>query len=344
MVTRILSGMRPTGRLHIGHMVGALDNWVDLQGQYDSFYFVADWHAMTTETDTRSIRPDSIEMAKDWFAAGIDPDRSTIFVQSQVPEHAELHLALSMLNTLPRLERVPSFKGLMDTLLKKEEDVELTEKEIAKARSQISYGFLGYPVLQAADILIYKADGVPVGEDQVPHLELTREIARAFNKTYGEVFPEPEALLTVTPRILGTDGRKMSKSYGNTILPTDDLEVTRKNVRKMVTDPQRIHPTDKGDPHVCSVYDLHCAYSPEDGQLAAYQECVGGKRGCGDCKQEVAEVICKKYEGYRERRAEWDNEDGEEEIVDLLRQGSAQARVTASATMNQVKDHLLVLK
>ena len=338
MVSKILSGMRPTGRLHIGHLVGALNNWVDLQRKYDSYYFVADWHAITTMTDTKNIKQDSFEMVKDWLAAGIDPEKSNLFIQSQVPQHAELHLIFSMLNTLPRLERVPSFKGLMQHLLDiKDAEAELTPEQIADVRSKISYGFLGYPVLQSADILIYKADGIPVGEDQIPHIELTREIARKFNSLYGEVFPEPEPLLTNTPRILGTDGRKMSKSYGNAIHPTDSLEVITQKVMSMITDPDRKRRYDAGDPRVCSVYDLHLAYNNDDRQIEIFKACTCTGIGCVDCKKEAAQKIADKYRGYAERREQFKERD----IREILMDGSSTARQEASQTIKQVKEHLL---
>ena len=341
MVSRILSGMRPTGRLHIGHLVGALNNWVDLQDQYDSFYFVADWHALTTETDTRNIQSDSFEMVKDWLAAGIDPEKSTLFIQSQVPQHAELHLIFSMLNTLPRLERLPTYKAqLIEVLNKKDPESELTLEEIAKAKSQISLGFLGYPVLQAADILVYKADGVPVGEDQVPHVELTREIARTFNRNYGKVFPEPEALLTNTPRILGTDGRKMGKSYGNAVLPTDSLEIISSGVSKMVTDPVRIKLTDPGeDPYSCSVYGLHQAYSAENRQMEIFQECRKAEIGCKDCKLEASQRVHETYKDYTEKRNALEGK--EDYIREILMEGSKQAKKVTSQTLKEVREALL---
>jgi len=341
MVTRILSGMRPTGKLHIGHLVGALENWVDLQNKYDSYFFVADWHAMTTETDTREIKENSIEMVKDWLAAGIDPNKSTLFIQSQVPQHAELHLIFSMLNTLPRLERMPTLKGQLKHLEGVvDSNIELTQEQIDHARSSISYGFLGYPVLQAADILVYKADGVPVGEDQIPHIELTREIARSFNNLYGNVFPEPRELLTNTPRILGTDGRKMSKSYGNSIQPTDSFEEIQFSVKGMMTDPARKRRTDAGDPNVCPVYDLHRAYTDEDKQIEIYKACKSAGIGCIDCKREVAENISIKYKEYRERRIDFDS--NPKQIIDILMEGSAKARKVASETLKEVKEHLLI--
>ena len=248
---RVLSGMRSTGRLHLGNFVGALDNWVRMQDQYDCFFFVADWHALTTDyADTSQIKENSLEVLLDWLAAGLDPERCTMFIQSHVPQHAELHLLFSMITPLGWLERVPTYK---------EQRENIAEKDLG------TYGFLGYPVLQAADILIYKGDFVPVGEDQVPHVELTREIARRFNMFYTRkgmyVFPEPQPLLTPAAKLPGTDGRKMSKSYGNTILLTDPEPVVRQKLKTMVTDPARVRRTDPGNPDVCPVGDLHKIFS-----------------------------------------------------------------------------------
>ena len=231
---RVLSGMRSTGRLHLGNYVGALQSWVIMQDHYECFFFVADWHALTTDyADTSRVKENSIDVLLDWLAAGLDPERCTMFIQSHVPQHAELHLLFSMITPLGWLERVPTYK---------EQRENITEKDLS------TYGFLGYPVLQAADILIYKGDFVPVGEDQVPHVELTREIARRFNMFYSHmgrsVFPEPQPLLTPTPKLPGTDGRKMSKSYGNTIMLTDPEPVVRQKLKTMVTDPARVRRTD----------------------------------------------------------------------------------------------------
>src|SRR5581483_6527233 len=237
---RVLSGMRSTGKLHLGNYVGALDNWVRMQDQYECFFFVADWHALTTDyADTWRIKQNSVEVLLDWLAAGLDPERCTMFIQSHVPAHAELHLLLSMITPLGWLERVPTYKE---------------QKENIKDKDLGTYGFLGYPVLQSADIMIYKADFVPVGEDQVAHVELTREIARRFNLFYGQrrpVFPEPQALLTPAAKLPGTDGRKMSKSYGNTIMLTDPEPVVRQKLKTMVTDPARVRRSDPGNPDVC---------------------------------------------------------------------------------------------
>ena len=239
--------MRPTGPLHLGNYMGALENWVRLQDAYECFFLIADWHSLTTDyADPGAVRENALEVATDWLAAGLDPARSTLFIQSLVPQHAELHLLLSMIVPVPWLERVPTYK---------EQQQNLTEKDLS------TYGFLGYPLLQTADIIVYKADAVPVGEDQAPHVEITREIVRRFNNLYGEVFPEPKTLLTEAKRIPGTDGRKMSKSYGNAIYLKDDPEVVRQKLRPMVTDPARKRRTDPGDPEVCPVFDLHKVFS-----------------------------------------------------------------------------------
>src|SRR3984885_4877933 len=249
---RVLSGMRPTGKLHLGNYMGALANWVKLQDNYECYFFIADWHALTTDyADPSRLKLNTLDVALDWLAAGLDPERSTIFIQSHVPQHAELHLLFSMITPLGWLERVPTYK---------EQQENITEKDLN------TYGFLGYPVLQAADILIYKGDFVPVGEDQVPHVELTREVARRFNMFYTKkngiaVFPEPQPLLTPTPKLPGTDGRKMSKSYGNAIMLTDPEPVVRQKLKTMVTDPARVRRTDPGNPDVCPVGDLHKIFS-----------------------------------------------------------------------------------
>jgi len=271
---RVLSGMRPTGKLHLGNFVGALSNWVKMQGEYECFFFVADWHALTTDyADTSMVKENSLEVTLDWLAAGLDPERSTMFIQSHVPQHAELHLLFSMVTPLGWLERVPTYKE---------------QRENIKDKDLGTYGFLGYPLLQAADILIYKADFVPVGEDQVPHVELTREIARRFNQFYKldgkEVLPEPQPLLTPAPKLPGTDGRKMSKSYGNTVLLADPEPVVRQKLKTMVTDPARIRRTDKGDPDKCPVGDLHKIFSSTETMAKVYEGCRSAGIGCIECK------------------------------------------------------------
>jgi tryptophanyl-tRNA synthetase len=318
---RILSGMRPTGPLHLGHLTGALDNWVRLQDDYDCFYVVVDWHALTTDyADPSAIRANILEVATDWLAAGLDPARCTMFIQSLVPEHAELHLMLSMVTPLPWLERVPSYK---------EQQQNLQEKDLS------TYGFLGYPLLQTADIIIYKADAVPVGEDQAPHVELTREVVRRFNNFYGPVFPEPKTLLTATPRVPGTDGRKMSKSYGNAILLKDPPEVTRQKIRPMVTDPARVRRHDPGNPDICPVFDLHKAFSSPETQAWAAEGCRTAGIGCLDCKGRLIDHLLHRLEEIHVRRPEFASRP--DTVWDILRAGSARAREVARATMEDVR-------
>lgn len=256
---RIVSGMRPTGKLHLGHYHGVLSNWLELQQEFECFFFAADWHSLTTEyANTEGIRDNIRDMVLDWLAFGIDPDKSTVFIQSQVPQHAELNLVLSMITPVSWLERNPTYKEMQENL---------TTKDLS------TFGFLGYPVLMAADIIVYKAARVPVGQDQIPHLELTREIARRFNYLYGEVFPEPSALLTETPKVVGLDGRKMSKSYGNAIFLSDTAEETRKKVMSMVTDAQRPLRSDPGEPDRCVAFTLHSLYVPEEKRSEIVSAC-----------------------------------------------------------------------
>jgi tryptophanyl-tRNA synthetase len=320
---RILSGMRPTGPLHLGHLTGALDNWVRLQdgGAYDCFYVIVDWHALTTDyADPSAIRENILEVAIDWLAVGLDPARSPLFIQSLVPEHAELHLLLSMSTPVPWLERVPSYKEQQQQL---------------EGRDLSTYGFLGYPLLQSADIMIYKAAAVPVGEDQAPHVELTREVVRRFNNLYGPVFPEPQTLLTQTPRTPGTDGRKMSKSYGNAIYLKDPPEVVREKLRPMVTDPARVRRTDPGDPDKCPVFDLHQAFSKTDVQDWAAQGCRTAGIGCLDCKRALADQVLERMAGIHARRPEYAQRP--DTVWDILREGSRRAREGARATMDDVR-------
>jgi len=317
---RVLSGMRPTGQLHLGNLLGALDNWVRLQDEYDCFFFVADWHALTTDYPPRGeLRANTLEMVADWLGAGLDPARSTLFVQSLVPEHAELHLLFSMVTPVAWLERVPTFKEMVEQL---------------KLESP-SYGLLGYPLLQAADILIYKARVVPVGVDQVPHIELTREIARRFNHLFGPVFPEPEARLTEIPKVPGTDGRKMSKSYDNCIYLADPPEVIVPKVRTMMTDPARKRRQDPGNPEVCPVFDLHKIFTPEDDRADCATGCRTAGIGCLDCKDVLLKHLLPPLEKIRERRTALAQRPGE--IEEILREGSRKARRVAQATLAEAK-------
>ena len=318
---RILSGMRPTGPLHLGNYMGALDNWTRLQDAYECFFSIVDWHSLTTDyADPSSIRENVIEVATDWLAAGIDPERSTVFIQSLVPQHAELHLLLSMIVPVPWLERVPTYK---------EQQQNLSGKDLS------TYGFLGYPLLQTADIIIYKADAVPVGEDQAPHIEIAREIVRRFNNLYGDVFPEPQTLLTESKRIPGTDGRKMSKSYGNAIYLKDDPETVRQKLRPMVTDPARKRRTDPGDPDICPVFDLHQAFSPAETREWAAAGCRSAGIGCLDCKAKLAEHMLERLAGVHARRPEFAKRP--DTVWDVLVEGSRKAREVAEATMEDVR-------
>jgi tryptophanyl-tRNA synthetase len=318
---RILSGMRPTGPLHLGHLTGALDNWVALQDPYECFFCVVDWHALTTDyADPSAIKGNILEVATDWLAAGLDPARSTLFIQSLVPEHAELHLMLSMVVPLPWLERVPTYK---------EQQQNLQEKDLS------TYGFLGYPLLQAADVVIYKADAVPVGEDQAPHIELTREIVRRFNNFYGPVFPEPKTLLTATPRVPGTDGRKMSKSYNNAVFLKDPPDEVRKKIKPMVTDPARVRRTDPGNPDICPVFDLHKAFSPPETRAWAAEGCRTAGIGCLDCKGKLIDHLLHRLEEIHARRPEFAARP--DTVWDILKAGSVRAREVARATMEDVR-------
>jgi tryptophanyl-tRNA synthetase len=318
---RILSGMRPTGPLHLGNYMGALDNWVRLQDAYECFFSIVDWHSLTTDyADPSAVRENVLEVATDWLAAGLDPARSTLFIQSLVPQHAELHLLLSMIVPVPWLERVPTYK---------EQQQNLSEKDLS------TYGFLGYPLLQTADIIIYKADAVPVGEDQAPHIEIAREIVRRFNNFYGEVFPEPQTLLTEAKRIPGTDGRKMSKSYANAIYLKDDPETVKQKLRPMVTDPARKRRTDPGNPEICPVFDLHKAFSSAEAQAWAADGCRTAGIGCLDCKARLAEGLLAKLAPIHERRAELAKRP--DTVWDVLVEGSKRAREVAEATMEDVR-------
>jgi tryptophanyl-tRNA synthetase len=327
MRKRVLSGMRPTGQLHLGHLVGALSNWRTLQGEYDCFFMVADYHALMSEYERpERLHEWSCENVIDWLACGIDPTRSVIFRQSDVAEHAELFTILSIVTPLGWLERVPTYK---------EQLRELTGRDLA------THGFLGYPVLQAADILLYKAHVVPVGEDQLPHLELTREIVRRLHfllKT--EIFPEPQPLLTEAPKLLGTDGRKMSKSYGNTLDLAASAEAIRATVQKMFTDPARIKMTDPGHPETCNVCGYWKVFAP-DRAARVWEECRGATRGCVQNKQELAEVLVELTEPFRaarQRLAKGPASSGKyADIERLLQDGAKKARAVASQTMAEVK-------
>ncbi len=324
---RVLSGMRSTGKLHLGNFVGALDNWVRLQDDYDCYFFVADWHALTTDyADTSAIKQNSVEVLIDWLAAGLDPERCTMFIQSHVPQHAELHLLLSMIAPLGWLERVPTYK---------EQRENIRDKDLA------TYGFLGYPVLQSADILIDKADYVPVGEDQAPHVELTREIARRFNVIYGgggkrpDVFPEPQTLLTPSPKLPGTDGRKMSKSYDNVVLMSDPEPVIRQKLKTMVTDPARVRRSDPGNPQVCPVYSLHKIFSEQETIAKVELGCTTAGIGCIECKGWAADGLVETLTPMQERRRTY--EEKPKLAWEILEAGSTRARKTSEATLKDVR-------
>lgn len=319
-IKRILSGMRPTGKLHLGHLVGALNNWVKLQDSYQCFYMIADWHALMSEyEDPKGLKENSYEMVRDFVASGIDPEKSVIFVQSHVPEHLELAMVFSNLTPLAWVERCPTYKEQL--------------REI-KGRELTTYGFLGYPVLQAADIAVYKANAVPVGVDQVPHLELTREIIRRFNTLYKkDLFPEPEALLTSTPKLLGIDNRKMSKSYANFIALSDTPEAIQKKVAQMITDPQRIKLNDKGRPDICNVFSYFSMFVHTE--LRHTKDwCEGAKVGCTECKKRLANILIEYLEPIRKKRAAL----SDSAVEDIIRDGAKKARQTASGTMDEVKD------
>jgi tryptophanyl-tRNA synthetase len=332
---RVLSGMRPTGKLHLGNYMGALYNWVRLQREYECYFFIADWHALTTDyADTSQVRENTREVILDFLGAGLDPELCTLFVQSDVKQHAELFLLFTMITPLGWLERVPTYK---------EQQENITGKDLS------TYGFLGYPLLQAADILIYQADFVPVGQDQVVHVELTREVARRFNQFYPKqgtehraqstkpeaVLPEPQVLLTPSPKLPGTDGRKMSKSYGNAILLTDPEPVIRQKLKPMVTDPARIRRTDPGNPEVCPVFDLHKVFSSAETQQKAREGCTTASIGCIECKSWVADAIVAELRPIQERRANYESNPG---LVDeILEDGKQRATARAEQTMREVR-------
>jgi tryptophanyl-tRNA synthetase len=314
--------MRPTGPLHVGHLVGALENWVSLQSSHECFFAIVDWHALTTDyADPSQIKTYTVEVVLDWLAAGLDPRKATFFVQSRLPEHAELHLLFSMFTPLAWLERVPAYK---------EQREQITDKDLG------TYGFLGYPLLQAADILIYKAHYVPVGVDQVPHVELTREVARRFNFLYRPVLVEPEALLTEFPKIPGTDGRKMSKSYNNAIFLSDSPEEIIAKIKPMVTDPARKRRTDPGNPEVCPVYDLHRVFTPKaERESTIVPGCTTAGIGCLDCKQVLLKHALPVLAPISERRAELAHDPAT--VLDILEDGTARAKKVASETLTEAK-------
>jgi tryptophanyl-tRNA synthetase len=321
-IKRILSGMRPTGKLHIGHYVGALENWVHLQDKYESYHLIADYHVLTTDLNTNNVYNDTIDMLIDWLAAGLDPVKSPMFRQSQIKEHTELYLIFSMLITANRLERNPTVK----------------EQARALHIEQIIYGHLGYPVLQAADILLYKGDAVPVGEDQVPHIEITREIARRFNNQYGDIFPEPEALLTNFPRLPGLDGAaKMSKSLGNTILLSDEPETVKAKLKKAVTDPQKVRRNDPGRPEICLIFSYHKKFNTlQVPQIET--DCRSGALGCVDCKLNCSEKISSFLAPIIEKRKYYEN--NMKEVLDILEDGEKRGKKTAHETMAEVHDKM----
>ena len=322
MKPRVVSGMRPTGKLHLGHLVGALDNWAALQDQYDCFYFVADWHALTSDyEDTSAIVANAYDMAADWIAAGLDPERSTLFIQSLIPEHAELYLLLSMTIPTPWLERVPTYKEQIE---------QLTEKDLS------TLGFLGYPLLQTADIIIYNAHAVPVGEDQVPHLELSREIVRRFHNFFGPLFVEPQALLTTFPRLPGLDNRKMSKSYGNTINLSDDAKTVEQKVRQMYTDPKRIRADIPGTVEGNPVFMYHDAFNPDTAEVEDLKTRYrAGKVGDVEVKTKLARALNAHLDPIRARRA--DLVANPKRLEEILHEGSKKARAVAAETMERVR-------
>ena len=327
MTTRVLSGMQPSGLMHLGNLLGAVENWKILQSQHECFFFVADWHALSTNyADTSRLKEFTRELLIDWLAAGIDPNQATVFIQSSVPEHAILHLLLSMIIPIPWLERNPTYK---------EKQEEIRERDLA------TYGFLGYPVLQSSDILLYKPDFVPVGKDQLPHLELTREVARRFNSLYAPVFPEPKEQLTQFPKVLGTDGRKMSKSYGNTINLSDTEPEVRQKLKTMVTDPARVRRTDKGNPDVCPVYDFHKIFSSNQVMKQVNTDCRTAAIGCIDCKRQVADAMVKHLAPMWERRAVLTAHPGQ--TKEIVESGRQRATTVASKTMTEVKDAMKIL-
>lgn len=323
---RIVSGMRPTGKLHLGHFHGVLANWQQLQQEYECFFFAADWHSLTTEyADTNGIRESIGDMVLDWLAFGIDPEKSTVFCQSAVHQHAELNLILSMITPVSWLERNPTYKEMQENLA---------------AKDLSTFGFLGYPVLMAADIILYRATKVPVGHDQLPHLEITREISRRFNYLYGKVFPEPEALLTESPKVLGLDGRKMSKSYGNAIFLSETADETRKKVMSMVTDTQRVRRADPGEPDNCVAYSLNGQYLMPAEREEICAACRSAAIGCVECKKRQAEALVTALAPFRSRREELTASPSM--VAEILAEGSDRAAAAAAETMAAVREALKV--
>lgn len=326
MSQRVLSGMQPSGRLHLGNLLGALENWRLLQEHNECFFFVADWHALSTNyEDTNQLHTFVHELLIDWLAVGIDPERATVFIQSHVPEHAILNLLLSMITPVSWLERNPTYK-------EKQEQIE--------GRDLSTHGFLGYPVLQAADILLYKADAVPIGKDQLPHLELTREIARRFNSLYSPVLVEPKELLTKFPKVIGTDGRKMSKSYGNTINLSDSEPDVRQKLKTMVTDPARVRRKDPGNPEVCPVYDFHKIYSSPTILDQVNKECRTAEIGCIDCKTFVADSIVERLAPIWESRKTF--EANPKRLEDVVQIGCQRATEVSRQTLAEVKEAMKI--
>ncbi|MEA2108731.1 MAG: tryptophan--tRNA ligase [Pseudomonadota bacterium] len=325
---RVVSGMRTTGKLHLGHFHGVLTNWLDFQQQYDCFFFAADWHALTSEFQHPEIVGDSMQdLFLDWLSVGIDPDKVTFFIQSKIKEHAELHLLLSMITPLSWLLRNPTFKDSQN-------ENEIRNDDLA------TYGFLGYPVLQAADIIIYRSHLVPIGVDQLPHVELTREITRRFNYLYGDTFPVPKPILTEVPKLMGLDGRKMSKSYNNAIYLADDEETIRKKVSQMVTDIQRARRKDPGDPEVCNLFPLHPLYSSAEEVERIKRECPRAEIGCVECKKILTQNLLVKLATVREKRRYYENHPSL--LQEIIENGNSRARGIASATMEQVREHMKI--
>jgi tryptophanyl-tRNA synthetase len=325
--TRVLSGIRSSGTLHLGNYLGALKNWQELQHEYECYFFIADWHALTTDyADTDALKANMLDNMAGFLAVGLDPERCTLFIQSRVPEHAELHLLLSMITPVPWLERVPSYK---------EQQQQIKDKDLT------NYGFLGYPVLQTADIIIYKGNYVPVGIDQVPHIELARDIARRFNHLYTPVFPEPQPLLTETPKVPGLDGRKMSKSYNNALYLTDAPEEIDSKIRVMMTDPARKRRSDPGNPEVCPVFDFHKIYSPQEAIALVDRECRTAGIGCIDCKKMMSTNLLQEMGPILEKRRELEKRP--QEVLAVFEEGSQKAQHTAQATMGEVRAAMKLL-